>query len=96
VVVDIVTERRANLHDELLNVLQTDAPPLQADLYAAAYRPVQRNGRAAVDIWQEILAVGSRLPTIPLGLRRENYVPVNLEATYDDTCQKLRITTNDS
>jgi hypothetical protein len=92
VIVDIVTAWRANLHEELLNILQTGTAPLPADLYAVAYRPVQRDGQKAVDVWQHALAVGSRLPAMPLGLHKEICMPVNLETTYDDTCRKLRIT----
>jgi hypothetical protein len=59
VVVDVVTGRSANLHNDLLARLA--APPavyLHAELYAAAYRPVERSGQPSLDIWQEALSVG--------------------------------------
>jgi len=94
IVVDIVTERRGNLHDDLLRHLQTGAPRFPAELYASAYRPVLRQGKASVDIWQEALAIGTALPTLPLWLQKEICLPVDLEATYSLTCRELRITAN--
>ena len=92
--VDIVTERPGNLHNDLLARLRAGAAPLQADLYTTAYRPVQRNRQTVVDIWQEGLALGAPLPTMPLWLQREICIPIDLEATYTSTCRNLRITTN--
>jgi hypothetical protein len=60
-------------------------------LSASAYRPVERNGAAAVDVWREPLAVGQRLPTLPLWLRGGLCLPVELEATYERTCVEQRI-----
>ena len=70
VVVDIVTNRKANLHNELLaRLVGPNAPPLNASLYAVAYRPVERDEQPTLEIWPEILALGEPLPTIPLWLR---------------------------
>jgi hypothetical protein len=92
IVVDVVTDRRANLHEELLARLHAPrGVPLQADLYAAAYRPVTRAGQPSLDIWQEPLAVGRSLPVMPLWLRGNLCLPVNLDATYDRTCREHRI-----
>ena len=45
ILVDRVTDRKANLHDELLACIGEVAhPPWEAELYAAAYRPVLREG----------------------------------------------------
>jgi hypothetical protein len=93
IVVDVVTDRRANLHDELLVRLGSPGMvPLDAELYAVAYRPVSRAGQASLDIWQEPLAVGHRLPTLPLWLRGSLTLPVDLDATYERTCREQRIT----
>src|SRR5438270_549361 len=43
VLIDIITNRRANLHNEILNLLEeSDAArlPSEVELYAAAYRPM--------------------------------------------------------
>ncbi|MBY0525952.1 MAG: DUF4058 family protein [Gemmataceae bacterium] len=94
VIVDVVTERLANLHDELLARLEVTAPPLAAALYAAAYRPVQRDERPHVEVWQEALAIGAPLPTMPLCLRAGPCIPLDLEATYEHTSRELRIPGN--
>jgi hypothetical protein len=92
VVVDIVTTRHANLHAELLELL---AAPLNGSsfpgLYCVSYR--NRNGgpRASLDLWPFPLAVGSPLPeAIPLWIGART-VPVDLERSYQETCQVLRI-----
>jgi hypothetical protein len=92
VVVDVVTSRRANLHNELLERLRAPAEvPLDADLYAVAYRPVKRGEQPSLDIWQEPLAVGGPLPVLPLWLRGGVRLTVDLPATYDRTCREQRV-----
>ncbi len=52
VIIDIVTHRRANLHNEVMRVLQAPEGvdfPSKVYLYAAAYRPVQRQERAEIE-----------------------------------------------
>ena len=94
-VVDVVTERRANLHDDL--VLALGFPEdlrMGGDgaLYAASYRPVVRDGRPEIDIWLNPFAIGDPLPTMPLRLIADYFVPVELEATYAETCRLRRLT----
>ena len=93
VIVDVVTDRRANLHDELLARLQASGvAPWEAALYAVSYRPVNRAGQASLDMWQTIVrAVGHSLPTLPLWLRGHLCVPVDLDATYHRTCREQRL-----
>jgi hypothetical protein len=92
VVVDVVTERAANLHRELLARLAPNAlTMLAADLYATAYRVVERDGHPNLDIWEEALSLGARLPTLPLWLGGDVCVPVELDATYDRVCREYRI-----
>ena len=57
-----------------------------------AYRPILRADQPNLDIWQEPLAVGSGLPTMPLWLPGNLCVPVNLNESYDRTCREQRIT----
>jgi hypothetical protein len=93
--VDVVTERTANLHNELLARLATaGAVPSSADLYAAAYRPVERGGQPSLDVWMEPVAVGRSLPTVPLWLRGGLCLPVELEGTYERTCREQRVPAN--
>ncbi|MEM7534244.1 MAG: DUF4058 family protein [Chloroflexota bacterium] len=92
VIVDIVTNRKANLHGELLQRLGvTTQSSNQEFLYASAYHPVELNQQNNLDIWHESLHVGQPLPTMPLWLRGEMCVPLNLEETYEKTCRTRRI-----
>lgn len=95
VVVDIVTERRANLHQDLLARVSPDGPSgPDPDLYAAAYRPFSRQGKPTLDVWNEALRIGGSLPTLPLWLRGGIQLPINLEATYERTLRELRVPAN--
>ncbi|HYT88811.1 MAG TPA: DUF4058 family protein [Gemmataceae bacterium] len=94
VLVDVVTERAGNLHDELLARLGTDAVSLGGSLYATAYRPVERGGKPSLDVWQEALALGQPLPTLPLWLRGGLCLPVELESAYERTCREQRVSVN--
>jgi hypothetical protein len=89
VIVDVVTERHANLHHQLLDQLRVTAARLADDvrLYAAAYRPVTREGRSEFDIWAEPCPLGADLPTMPLRLTGDLFVPVELELAYMETCR---------
>jgi hypothetical protein len=59
--------------------------------YATSYRAIDRNGNPYLDIWQEQLAVGSALPTVPMWLRGEICLPLELDNIYDRTCREQRI-----
>lgn len=95
-VLDLVTSRTANLHNEWLTLLGEIAGWLAEDpaspLYANAYRPVQRQGEAAIDLWLFPLHIGALLPTLPIFLRADLSVLLDLETTYRDTCADQRIT----
>jgi hypothetical protein len=92
VMVDVVTGRRANLHWELLDRLGVESIlPKGVELDAAAYRPVERGGQPRLDIWQEGLAIGQPMPSLPLWLRGALCLEVDLEGTYGRTCREQRI-----
>jgi len=94
IVVDIVTSRHANLHDELAGLLghaNGFAFPAPTPLYATAYRPAHRQERNEIDLWREPLAVGQPLPTLPLAVRGLGCLPIDLEATYLEARQRGRI-----
>jgi hypothetical protein len=95
VVVDVVTDRRANLHNELLQRFQAPADAqIAAELYAVSYHPVSREGQPHLDLWPQELAIGRPLPTMPLWLRGGLCLPVELEAAYERTCLEQRVTAN--
>lgn len=91
VLVDVVTERPADLHRDLLNRLGAGDTGQGLPLYASAYRPVERNGSSAVDVWHMPVALGQPLPTLPLWLRGGLCLPVDLEAAYERTCAEQRV-----
>jgi len=88
--VDVVTDRHANLHDDLLARVG-GGPALGGHLYAAAYRPTGKNGVGELALWLNPLAVGAVLPTMPLWLYGGFCVPARLEETYTRTCRDLRV-----
>jgi hypothetical protein len=95
VIVDVVTDRRANLHNEtvrLMGARDEYLMPANTNLYTVAYRPVLRKDKAEIDLWPVPLAVGEVLPTMPLRLLNDLFVPVELESTYTETCRKRRLT----
>ena len=94
IIVDIVTERQANLHNELIQFLEqaeTFELPEETTLYAVAYRPARKETGGQIEIWRSPLTLGQPLPVLPLALRGVTTVPVDLETTYATTCQDTRL-----
>ena len=91
VVVDIVIDRKADLHAELMARLFAPGPGADGDLYSAAYRPVDREGQVQLDIWREPIALGGPLPVLPLWLKGGLCLRLDLDATYDRTRRELRM-----
>jgi hypothetical protein len=93
-IVDVVTDRRGNLHAGLLEFLNLSivVPPQgPGDLYAAVYRSRPGTPEGHLEIWSETLAVGAALPTLPLWLGPDLALPLNLEQTYLSACSARRI-----
>ena len=92
VIVDIVTNRTAILHYELMQRLGgKEGARVNSLLYATAYRPIGRDGQAALEIWTSELELRAPLPSVPLWLRGGPCVPVELESAYERTCLEQRI-----
>jgi hypothetical protein len=94
VIVDVVTNRQANLHNDLVLLMEREPSYLlgsEESLYAIAYRPVRREEAALIEIWPSMLALGQSLPTLPLILSADLRVPVDLEVAYREACQRLRL-----
>jgi len=94
VLVDLVTVRDFNLYAELLewigqrdSAMGNDPPPV----YAASWRWGPRGGGRWLEAWSCALTVGQPLPVLPLWLSDEVSIPVDLEASYEQTCRDLRI-----
>jgi hypothetical protein len=94
IVVDIVTNRLANLHNELMSQLGQGKPFLLAPLvttYAVAYRPSRQPSGDQVEVWPKALTLGESLPELPLSLRNAGIVPVDLESTYSEARERSRL-----
>jgi hypothetical protein len=92
VVIDVVTTRRANLHAGLLELFSVPlGESILPDLYCVSYRMRSHGPRPRLDLWPFPLAVGTPLPTqVPLWLGTIA-IPLDLEKSYQETCQVLRI-----
>jgi hypothetical protein len=44
-----------------------------------------------LEAWSRPLAIGKPLPVLPLWLNDELAIPLDLEASYEQTCHDLRI-----
>jgi hypothetical protein len=95
IVVDVVTVRSGNLQRELSDLLgvTVDVPGKAAsELYAAAYRAgFAETESMQMEIWSDMLKVGSSLPTLPLWIAPDRCVPLDLEKTYRTACANRRI-----
>ncbi len=94
VILDIVTNRRANLHNETMRLMQAAEDmdlPAEMALYGVAYRPVRRQEKPEIDLWPASCAIGAPLPTLPLRLTGDLFVPVDFETTYEEACRRRRI-----
>jgi Protein of unknown function (DUF4058) len=95
VVIDVVTTLRANLHSEIARMLgaKIDAPSTNDGLlYAVTYRPTTRDDQPQIDVWTAQCEVGKALPTMPMRLTGDTFVPVEFELTYNEACRRLKVT----
>lgn len=93
-IVDPVTTRRANLYEELLELLDRSDSSLGPDppsTYAITCRSRKMGRRSKLESWISPLVLGQPLPELPLWLTENLFVPLELEASYEDTCRILRI-----
>jgi hypothetical protein len=93
-VVDVVTNRSSNLHDQLLALLEVAVAPAaqpMPNLYAGAYRTLPTAEGLRLDYWFETLALGEPLPTLSLWISPELCLPLHLEPAYQTACASSRI-----
>ena len=94
IVVDIVTNRLVNLHNEVIGLLGHGEPFLLAPVvttYAIAYRPSRQPSGDQIELWPGPLSLGQPLPVLPLALRNAGVVPVDLEETYSEARERSRL-----
>jgi len=83
-----------DLHTDLLALAGQEDPtfgPAPPPIYAVTCRARKVRERPRLDIWAYPLAVGSKLPTLPIWLDEDLAVSLDLEASYEETCRALRI-----
>ncbi|MFO0958768.1 MAG: DUF4058 family protein [Isosphaeraceae bacterium] len=93
-IVDLVAIRRFNLYAQLMEFIGHPDPtmtPHDPPTYAASCRWPTRGTRARLEAWSHTLVVGKPMPTLPLWLDDELSIPLDLEASYEQTCHDLRI-----
>jgi hypothetical protein len=93
-IVDVVTTRQFNLYGDLVEWVGHNGPsttPEPLSIYAAACRWRRVGDIARLETWAHPLEVGQPLPTLPLWLADDLSVPLELEASYEETCRILRI-----
>jgi len=93
-IVDVVTTRQFNLYADLLELIGQADPslaPAPSPVYTAACRWRREGDAPRLETWAHALAVGQPLPTLPLWLADNLAVPLELEASYEETCRILRI-----
>src|SRR5436190_1323386 len=92
--VDLVTIRRFNLYSQLMvfvghpdRTMSSEEPPI----YAASCRWPTKGTRARLEAWSHTLTVGQPLPTLPLWLREDLVLGLDLEQSYEQACSDLWI-----
>jgi len=93
-IVDLVTTRTANLYADLINQLGHVDPTLGEHfepLYAASCRWVRNGGAWLLETWLNPLILGQPLPILPLWVEDHLAVPLDLEASYEETRRVLRL-----
>jgi hypothetical protein len=94
IIVDVVTTRTPNLYRDLLDLIGASDPSLSPEpppLYAVACRMTKRDNEWQLETWLHSLGLGQPLPTMPLWLADNLAVPLELEASYEQSCSILNI-----
>ena len=92
-IVDLVTTRQFNLYRDLLDLIgHADLSPTDPPaLYGAVCRCRREHDQPQLETWAQAFAIGQPLPTLPLWLADDLAVPLELEASYEETCRVLRL-----
>lgn len=93
-IVDVVSTYDFNLYAELMNFLRGVDPALGSEpppMYAATLRMRYEDHRRMMDNWYHPLAIGQPLPTLPIWLKENWAISLDLESSYEATCRTLRI-----
>lgn len=92
VIVDVVTTRTTNLYAELLDFLARSDPRVGSEpLYSTACRMTKEGDEWRLEAWAQTLSLGEQLPTMPLWLADDFAIPLDLEKSYEASCDALGI-----
>lgn len=94
-IIDLVTARRFNLYTELLTELGCTDPafsPKPPPIYAVTCRRRASDETTQLESWAYRLTVGKPLPKLPIWLDEGFSISLDVEASYEETCRTLRIT----
>jgi hypothetical protein len=94
IVIDVVSTRQGNLHNEMIDLVGWDADTKMTsaqNLYTVGYRPLRENDSDRIEAWPVPLVIGESLPTMPLSLSADLCLAVDLEAAYAEACQRRRL-----
>jgi len=94
VLADVVTSRNINLYADLLDLIGERDPSFGEQppaAYAVACRWRDRGASRWLETWNHPLKPGLQLPCLPLWLTQDVAIPLDLEASYEQTCHDLRI-----
>jgi Protein of unknown function (DUF4058) len=95
VVIDVVTDRHANLHNELIDLMRQEPAvrfPGASLLYAVSYHPARLpSGVEQAETCFYELALDRALPIVPLPLRGGPTLPLDLESAYVEARGRSRL-----
>jgi hypothetical protein len=93
-IVDLVTVKQFNLYCEVLDTMcQKDLAflPKPPSTYAVTCRSHNLVTRSRFESWAYPRVVGERLPVLPIWLKNDQAISLDLEISYQETCRVLRL-----
>ena len=91
VIVDIVTNKPGNLHNDLMDRIGLPGLAIEGDIYTTSYKVTGKKGRGKLETWRRPLEIGEPIPTMPLWLYGGICIPVPLDEAYSEACDELRV-----
>lgn len=95
IIVNLLAIPSFNLHNQLLRTFDVKEGQIdennETPLYCGAYRKTFIQDEPGLVFWAYALKIGDRLPELPLFITSEVAAPVNLEKSYMETCQGLKV-----
>jgi hypothetical protein len=94
-IVDLVTIKHFNLYSEVLGMFGQSDPAFSLDpteIYAVTCRSHDRGVHSRFESWAYPMIVGQPLPKLPIWLTNDHAISLDLNVSYEQTCQALRLT----